>query len=332
LGAFRARERRLERIDDMELLTPPRELVQYGLRAMKTVGVAGGGLDTQERALLDAAQRLFGTEHDVDALEPITPAELATSLIDPGLRRQLVLGLLLLSMADGEASREEAELVEAFADALEVKTHEVATFRRLAEGRLLLARLDVLRRFWVRPHLIEKAKQGGVRWVIKAMATFAGLREDTELAGRYRALADYPEGTLGRAYADFIRTNQFSFPGEKGSPPEPVVIHDLTHVISGYSTDPASEICVTAFHAGYRREEPFTFLLFSMMQFNLGIGVTPIAPALSHNFDAARVLVALQRGSRMNIDLTDGHWDYWSDMARPLDELRASYGVPPLAA
>jgi hypothetical protein len=316
----------------MELLTPPRELVQYGLRAMKTVGVAGGGLDTQERALLDAAQRLFGTEHDVDALEPITPAELATSLVDAGLRRQLVLGLLLLSMADGEASREEAELVEAFAEALEVKSHEVTTFRRLAEGRLLLARLDVLRRFWVRPHLIEKAKAGGVRWVIKAMATFAGLREDTELAGRYRALADYPEGTLGRAYADFIRTNQFSFPGEKGSPPEPVVIHDLTHVIAGYSTDPASEICVTAFHAGYRREEPFTFLLFSMMQFNLGIGVTPIAPALSHNFDAARVLVALQRGSRMNIDLTDGHWDYWSDMARPLDELRASYGVPPLLA
>ena len=315
----------------MELLTPPAELVQYGLRAMKTVGLASGGLATQERALLDAAQRLFGTEQDVNELAPIAPAELATRLTNPGLRRQLVFGLLLLSMADGEASREEADLVEAFAEALEVDAHEVTTFRRLAEGRLLLARLDVLRRFWVRPHILEKVKEGGVLWVIKAMAAFAGLREDTELAAKYRALADYPDGTLGRAYADFIRKNEFTFPGEKGGPPEPVVIHDLTHVISGYGTDPAGEICVTAFHAGHRREEPFTFLLFSMMQFNMGIAMTPIAPASSHNFDAPRVLAALRRGSRMYIDLTDGHWDYWSDMARPLDEVRARYGVPPLA-
>lgn len=316
----------------MELLTPPPELVEYGLRAMKTVALANGRIDTQERALLDAARRMFGAEHDIDELAPIAPAELACRLIDPRLRRQLVLGLLLLSMADGEASREEADLVEAFARALEVDAHQVTTFRRLCEGRLMMARLDVLRRFWVRPHIIEKAREGGVRWVVKAMAAFAGIREDAELAGRYRSLTNYPAGTMGRAYADFIRANQFSFPGEKGSAPEPVVLHDLTHVLSGYGTDPAGEICVTAFSAGFRREEPFTFLLFSMMQFNMGIGMTPIAPATSHQFDAPAVLQALRRGSRMTIDLTDGHWDYWADMARPLDEVRAGYGVLPLAA
>jgi hypothetical protein len=314
----------------MELLTPPPELVSYGLRAMKTVALASGGFDTQERALIDAAQRWLGAELDVDALEPITPEELAGVLLDPKLRRQLVFGLLLLSLADGEASREEADAVESFARALEVDAHEVTTFRRLAEGRLLLARLDVLRRFWVRPLIMQHAREGGVRWVVKAMAAFAGLREDTELADRFRALADYPEGTLGRAYADFILTNGFSFPGEKGSAPEPIIFHDLSHVLSGYGTDPAGEICVTAFSAGYRKEEPFTFLLFSMMQFNLGIGLTPAAPATKHEFDAPRTLTALRRGARMNIDPSDGTWDYWPDMASSLEMVRAKYGVPPL--
>jgi hypothetical protein len=316
----------------MKLLIPPRELVSYGLRAMKTVALAGGEIAAQERALIDAAQRTFGTTHDVDALEPITPEELASQLVDPALRRQLVFGLLLLSLADGEASREEADAVEAFRAALDVDAHEVATFRRLAEGRLMLARLDVLRRFWVRPHLAKKIKEGGVRWVVKAMATLAGLREDVALAAKYRCLEDYPEGTLGRAYAEFIRGNGFSFPGEKGSAPEPVVIHDLTHVLSGYGTDPAGEICVTAFSAGFRAEEPFTFLLFSMMQFNMGIGMTPIAPALTHQFDAARVLAAVRRGAEMNVDLTDGSWDYWADFRLPLEAVRAKYRVPPLEA
>ncbi|HKE19376.1 MAG TPA: hypothetical protein VKB80_31080 [Kofleriaceae bacterium] len=297
---------------------------------MKTVALAAGGLDTQERALIDGAQRWLGSELDVDALAPITPEELAGVLLDPKLRRQLIMGLILLSMADGEASREESDAVESFARALEVDAHEVATLRRLSEGRLLMARLDVLRRFWVRPLMMQHARAGGVRWVIKTMAAFAGLREDTELADRYRALADYPEGTMGRAYADFILTNGFSFPGEKGSGPEPIVFHDLTHVLSGYGTDPTGEICVTAFSAGFRKEEPFTFLLFSMMQFNLGIGMTPVAPATKNQFDAPRALTALQRGARMNIDLSDGTWDYWSDMASSLEMVRAKYGVPPL--
>ncbi len=314
----------------MELLIPPPELVPFGLRAMKMVAMADGTFAAQERALLDAAQRLFGTAHDVDALRPITPEELAAALGDPRARRQIVYGMLLLALADGEATPEESAVVEAFARGLGVDAHEVSTFRRLSEGRLMLARLDVARRFWVRAHILEKARAGGFRWVARTMAAFAGIREDTALAARYRALADYPAGSLGRAYFDFIRGNQFSFPGEKGSPPEPIVIHDLTHVLSGYGTEPADEICVTAFHAGYRREEPFTFLLFSMMQFNLGIAVTPITPGVTLHFDPPRVLAALVRGSRMNADLTDGSWDPWADLPRPLEEVRKKYGIAPL--
>lgn len=316
----------------MELFIPPPEVVPFGLRAMKMVALASGDFAVQERALLDAAQRMFGSDLDLDALPPITPEELAANLVDPRLRKQIIYGMLLLALADGEACPEESAAVEAFARALGVDAHEVTTFRRLSEGRLLLARLDVARHFWVRLHIVDKARAGGIRWAARTLAAFAGIREDAALANRYRALLASPEGTLGRTYADFIRNNGFSFPGEKGSPPEPIAIHDLTHVIAGYGTAPADEICVTAFHAGYRKEEPFTFLLFSMMQFNLGIAITPITPGMTLQFDAPRVLTALRRGAAMNSDLTDGHWDYWADIPLPLEAVRAKYGVPPLEA
>jgi tellurite resistance protein len=316
----------------MELLIPPPEVVPFGLRALKMVAVADGEFGDRERALLMAAQRMFGTDHDVDALAPITPAELAAALPDnPVLRKQLVFAMLVLSLADGEASPEEAKVVASFRDALGVDAHEVDTFRKVADGQLTMARLDVMRRFWARDHVVTKLKEKGGRWLVRAIATFAKLADDPKLAAEYQALETYPEGTLGREYARFMRDNGFSMPGEKGGAPEVIIIHDLTHVLSGYGTDAAGEICVTAFHAGYRRKEPFTWILFSMMQFNLGIGMTPLAETARLQFDAPRALEALRRGAAMNADLTDGSWDYRADMKLPLAEVRAKYGIAPLA-
>jgi hypothetical protein len=49
---------------------------------------------------------------------------------------------------------------------------------------------------------------------------------------------------------------------EKGGAPETIIAHDLTHVLTGYSTALESEACVTSFQAGYRREGAFAGLLF----------------------------------------------------------------------
>jgi hypothetical protein len=43
------------------------------------------------------------------------------------------------------------------------------------------------------------------------------------------------------------------------------------------------------------------------------------------------MLEALRRGTEMNTDISDGSWDYWSDLKRPIDEIRAKYNVVPLA-
>lgn len=310
---------------------PPPELVPFGMRALKCVAMADGSFAEPERALLEAAQQLFRVSVDLEALAPITPAELAGAVEDPALRLQLVRAMLMVSLVDGEASPAEAAQVRAFADALGIGAEELRTFEKISEGHLLTARFEVLRRFWAVPHVRARVEKEGLPWLAKTLAAFVGLRENTALAERYRKLQEYPSHTLGHAYFRFVRDNGFSLPGEKGSPPEPIILHDLTHVLSGYGTDPTGEICVTAFHAGYRQQNPFTFILFSMMQFNLGIRMVPIAAAAKQQVDPARWLQAAHRGSQMTRDITDGTWDWWENLPRDIEEVRAELGIPPLA-
>lgn len=315
----------------MELHLPPPHLVPYGLRAMKTLALANGALADAERAMMASAQRLFGTDIDIDGLDPIEPDELARHITDPALRRQIVRALTLLTLVDGVATRDEVDVVDGFARALEVASADLRVLRNLAEENLWRVRFDIGRRFWAREKLAEFVGDKGLGWLARAVAAMAGIAEDRRLAARYRALGDAPAGSLGRAYHDFIIASQFSFPGEKGSPPEVITLHDFTHVLSGYGTDPAGEMQVVAFHAGCRREEkdPFAFLMFGIVQFHVGVRLTPATVGHRGNFEPERVLRALRRGIACTIDPTDG-WDPWQVMQRPLDELRAEYHIEPL--
>lgn len=315
----------------MDFVTPPPELIPYGLRALKMVALADGTFGDAERGLLRNMQQMFGASHDVDALPPIEPEELARHVADPALRRQLVRGMVVLSIIDGEASAPEARVVERFAAALGIDSPDLDALRRIADGRLLVARFDIGRRFFAREKMTELTRQKGLAWLAKTVASMAGVTEDRATAARYRALEHAPAGSLGRAYFDFTVQNQFTFPGEKGSPPEAVIYHDLTHVLSGYATDPPGEMQVLAFHAGCRREEhdPFSFLMFGIAEFHLGINMSPVASSARGMFDPPKVFRALQRGRACKIDPTKG-WDPWPVMERPLEDLRVEYGIPPL--
>ena len=315
----------------MEMVRPPPEVLPFGLRALKSVAMADGVFGEQERHLLDTAQAFFGAHHDLDALAPIEPDELARHVVDPSMRRQLVRGMVVASLADGEASPAESALVERFAKALDVRSDDLGALRKLADKNLVRARFDIARRFWAREKAVEAAKEKGLGWVVRSLAAMAGLREDAGIASRYRALAELPVGTLGRGYADFVTASHFSFPGEKGSPPEPIALHDLTHVLSGYHTDPEGELQVLSFHAGCRREEkdPFAFVLFGIAEFHLGLAMSPVAVVSRGKLDPGKMLRALERGAACNIDPTEG-WDPWPVMHEPLETLRQRYSIPPL--
>ncbi|HEX5655971.1 MAG TPA: hypothetical protein VFX59_02200 [Polyangiales bacterium] len=109
----------------------------------------------------------------------------------------------------------------------------------------------------------------------------------------------------------------------------PLPFHDLGHVLAGYGTDPQSEIQQAAFQAGFARNDGFTFLLFGIMQFHLGLQVTPVADGHHGLFDVPRVLEALGRGAACKVDVTQGY-DLFANQDRALDDVRAELGIPPL--
>lgn len=315
----------------MEFQMPAGDILPFGLRAMKTVALANGRFEETERELLIAARDVLGSSENIDGLTLIKPGELASAVVDPQLRKQLIAGLVVMAMIDGEATSAEVVAIEAFSSALEVEFSYLHTLRKLASGHLTAVRFDLFRHAWPRKHMSEAVEKYGWRWVGRTAAAFLGIREDRTLANRHRALQDLSPSTLGGAYVAFMRSNRFAFPGEKGGGPEFVLYHDLTHVLSGYGTSPEEETQVAAFHAGARRQDPFFFVFFVMLQFHLGIRITPITPGRRGKFDPHDVLAAVRRGAACRIDPTDD-WDPWPVMGCPLDELREAYGISALGS
>lgn len=313
----------------MHLITPTPEQGLLGLRALVTVATLDGHVSPEEHSVLEAARSFSRAECDLGTLQPIEPDALAAALPeDQRLRWQLCAALTLMSMIDNPPSREESALVEAFARALEVESDVVGTLHKLAHERLWLARVDIYRRFWAREQVLAKIERDGWSGLVETVHALRRTRDDPELTRRYRALGEYPEGTLGRGYFDFITSNQFSFPGELGHGPEFIAQHDLAHVLGGYGADSREEAAIAFFSAGFRREDPMTFVLLALFQLHLGIATMPGQPVDTGAIDMRVCLEALRRGAAMNIDLS-GKWDYWAELDKPLAQLREQYNIPP---
>lgn len=321
----------------MTFLLPTTEQARAGLRAIKTTLLSAGEIDATQREALAAVQKhLLRTDIDIDALEPITPEDLAIAVQDHALRDQLVNALVTFTMLGEHVDPRHADSVDAYADALGVAPTAVRQLRSLAERRMLLLRFDTTRKGPGPAGIRRTYEINGLVGTLKNLMGFAGIGENPEIAARYRALSSYAEGTLGRALFDFYTTRGFAFPGERGGAPEGLLNHDLCHVLGGYDTDIAGEGRVLAFQAGFERQNPFGTLLFILVQGQHGVRLTPLAAAydgfLQTPHLVSDMVEALARGNRVNIDLMNG-WDYWSVMHEPVTELRKRYGIsdPPAA-
>ncbi len=315
----------------MELKMPTSEQAYWGLRAMKTVALADGALHDAELRMLASVQTILGTNHPVESLGPVTAEELAAALTDRQIRHQLVQGLIVVSLIDGTANGRETEAVERFAQALEVNAPEVRDLRYLLNGEMLRMRLDLARRFWLREKVKEIWQTERFRGLYKFVRGMVGRYENPALASRYQALEQYPPGSLGRAYWEYCRDNGFPLPGEKGGAAEQILFHDCAHVLSGYGTTPEEEVQVACFSAGFQRRDPWAFIFFVLLQFHVGVRVTPITAARTGFFDPAKALIAIRRGAAMTVDLNNG-WEYWPVMAEQLDDLRRRYNILPIEA
>ena len=294
------------------------------LRALRGVALANGPVTEAERSVLEIVASLHERDVDIDALLPITPAEVAGALTEPHARKRLVQLALVMAMTDGDPTEAQEAAVRALAASLGVDEPGLKLLGDLVRDHPVAVRLDVLRR--VVPAVLGKASLAtGLRTAAKALL---GVNVNPVVAWRYKSLGLLPAGTFGRAFWEHCTARKFAFPGERGGLPELGVFHDFAHVLSGYDTDPAGEIQQGAFQAGNRRHDGFAFLLFVLVQFHLDIRTTPAAKSQKGFFKPSDVLGAVARGAACKVDLTDG-WDFWAVVDRPLDELRRDYGVAP---
>jgi hypothetical protein len=307
---------------DLKVFTPT-ELGAV-LRALRHVAVANDRFTDGERALIEGVAHVHGLDLDAQALAPIALEEVARLVVDPHRRKRAVQLAIVTALVEGTPSDTTVDAVKAVAAALDISEEGLAVLYRVAHGHALLARFDSFRRV---TRFIQNVK--GFPGVLSFALPLLGLgRGDQALAARYRTLSACAPGTLGRAVSDHFTANEFKLPGEPGG--IPLVFHDLGHVLAGYGTDPQGEIQQAAFQAGFARHDGFTFLLFGILQFHVGIRITPVARGYRGLFDVPAVLTALHRGASCKEDLTE--FDLFIHQDRPLDEVRAELGIPPLEA
>ncbi len=311
----------------MQLVLPTEAEARAGLRAVKTVLTCQSPLNPIETRLLDAAQtHVIRQRFDVEALDVIDPAELAATIERPALREQIVTAMIVSSFASGDASEEQVVRIGEFARALAVEQPALDDLRRLVRKQLAALRIDIIRHMYIGDRLAEIWEDAGVRGLLRIVGNLRGWREEPELAARYQALERLPAGTLGRVFYDHCRASGFSLPGERYGAIEGMVVHDMAHVLGGYGTDPAGEMQVAAFTAGFRREQSLYIMLFVLCQFDLGVQMVPVAAPELGNLDPDAFMRALVRGSQMRVDLFDD-WDYWEVVHEPVDVLRERYGL-----
>jgi tellurite resistance protein len=311
----------------MHIPTPPAEVARFGLRALKTIAAADGEIHDLERRFAVAVQHhILATDLDFDTIEGIDPEELARGVPEP-FRERVVHGCLLVALIDGQASAAELAVVDAFAEALDVPRDAIATAQKLVDEHLLRFRLDVLRRSFLGQRGVDFVKQRGIRGLLSVAANLMQI-ENPAMNARYRALEGAPEGTLGREYWKYMTRNAFSYPGEKGAGPEPIVFHDCLHVLAEYDTTSLEETQIAAFQAGTLKKNAIYGLLFPLAQFHLGVSITPVTKAEQGVIDPDLWIKAFVRGTRTNLDLAVD-WQPWDVFDRPVTELRVAYGIEP---
>ena len=307
----------------MDLVVFRPEELPFVLGALRGVAASDGTISPAERTLVEGIARIHGSVLEFDRVEATPPERVAAAIQDPHRRKRLVQLAVVAALAEGAPVPARDAAVDALAKALDVPDSGVDVIRKLSHGHTMFARFDVLRRLRNFTKTYDKSVS------FAEIARTLGLTENLELAARYRALADCPEGSFGRAFHSFYKEHGFGLPGEKHGINEDFLFHDAGHVLSGYGVDPQGEIQQASFQAGFIRNDGFLFLLFGILQFHIGIRLTPIAKPEEGFFDVDRVLRAVTRGASCKLDLSD-HFDVFAWKDKPLDAMRAELDIPPL--
>ncbi len=336
--------------DEVTNLEPPTaDEVHVMARAFATAPAPDDGLTPVQRAVLNAlVESMTGVVVDVAEVEPLGPAAFAESLGDrnAAFRVRMVQAMLLAEMLLVPIPPDVTARVESYAAWLGVGDDMIRVVRRIANGSLGLALIDFERSGYFEQLLAEPPEH---LHTTRALSDAWELAyKDDALYEQWAALEHCPEGSLGLGVWRFYRARGFTFPGRPESAPPTLAQHDWIHVLAGYGSTVESEIEVFGLIAR-ANDDPHVFSLLAMV---LGLFET------GYLYGAAKGFFGYDRGhlsgdvNRMSVRLADAMYrgamlawhlndtdrggqtdllatDWFAHADRPLDEMRADFGIPP---
>jgi len=315
------------------LIQTSRPQAEAILGAMRAVALEHGeaGVTAMDRETIAAAAAIvLGLEVDVDALAPIDPQGLAATLADAAEAEQAVRMLAVMSLADGVADPGKTALVRAYALELGVRDGYLEILTEVAAEEIAQATACMVRKNAESfPHLDSS------RLSASAIAPFLPYRDapDPELEARYSTLGELPTGTFGQVFFDHFERNSFEFPGNPNGLAEGFTTpHDSSHVLSGYSTSEAGELCVSTFIGAMHPDHPMAAEVLPVIySWHLGVKLNELAKSAHGAFEPRHFWTAWERGAATTVDIVAAGWDFWAATEVPLDELRSEYSLPPAA-
>jgi len=191
--------------------------------------------------------------------------------------------------------------------------------------------------------VIQALKGGSLRQAVDRMAAseagqvlLQGKPSILQHLSDRDALAAMPEGSLGRAYLDFVLAGNLSAEGlvtaSEEAPrdtsralldPEEIWIadrlrdfHDLQHVLTGYGRDELGELCLLSFMTTQTYNRGISFIVF--------VGRRKYRQAMPH-MDVDALVQEGRDIARAALWLPEIHWE--ERLAEPLEALRAELGL-----
>jgi hypothetical protein len=309
-------------IDDPVVPTATRAL-------LGVIDVDGGPTDEQANVLAAIVAGYWERpDLTVGALPALDPAGAAAAIVDEAQRRRLAELIVVLEMCRHPLSAAQVDRADEYLTALGGGAPGLELARDLVRGGAELASADYYR--LLDGHVADLAEPS----LLERYG--ADLPEpDAELGDRIRAMGDLPAGTLGHEFLAFHRRNGFDLPGDNPRLPAVYVSHDMCHVIAGYEPTGQGEIALGAMQLAMSDSDVHWIQLLG----NLAVheaGYLISEAAVSHEGALARpgaselLAEAFGRGARCTEDFTTA--DHLAMVDRPLAEVRARFGIPPLGA
>lgn len=306
------------------------------------------GLTQVQQAVIDAlTHSMTGRTVDVASAAPVGARELAEGLArrDHRFRTRIFQTILLAELLLVPLPPDVSARVETYAAWLGVCDDMQRVARDVARGSLGLALVDFRRSGYFEHLLATPPEHLHASDALEDAWQFAC--HDTALAARWADLEHCPDGSLGQGVWRFYRARGFTFPGLPQSAPPTLAQHDWVHVLADYGSTVECEIEVFGFIAR-ANDDPRAFSLLAMV---LGLFETGYLHDAANLFEydrghlsrdaqrmATRLADAMYRGAMVGTHLdASGRSadtdlltiDWFAHAARPIDDVRADFGVRP---